>query len=432
MELRNTIEMQAITALAHLQCCILYFLDISEQCGYTLEEQLKLFKSIRPLFTNKQVMMVANKTDVIAYDNLSAEKRALIEDVAREGNAEVLPMSNVSEENVDKLKVTACDKLLEARVDAKLSASRVKNDVLSRITVAVPKPRDGQVRGAYIPESVQRKADAMDTSTQRVTEKDLMNANGGAGVYVCDYRKYYLLEEDEWKFDTIPEFMDGKNVMDFFDADIEERLAALEAEEAELEAQGAYAPEEEDEDDLDEQELLLYKAVKDRQEVARKVSHKKAPAVPRKFTIRGRSEEAIKEHLESHGLESAGVIEHTRGRKRSRSTSVGANRAARSASNAMDVDGEDEDDVEIRKPRSRTPSARDRSVSVQSRSRTKGPRADSVKPSQVKEVKKRGKTLERQLVKYARGGPGDREHYPKLVKHLNSGKKSNGTSTIGR
>ena len=95
--------MQAITALAHLQCCVLYFLDISEQCGYTLEEQLKLFKSIRPLFTNKQVMMVANKTDVISYDSLSAEKRALIEDVAQEGNAEVVPMSNVSEENVGKL-----------------------------------------------------------------------------------------------------------------------------------------------------------------------------------------------------------------------------------------------------------------------------------------------------------------------------------------
>ena len=60
----------------------------------------------------------------------------------------------------------------------------------------------------------------METNASRVTEKDLMVANGGAGVYVCDYRKYYLLEEDEWKFDTIPEFMDGKNVMDFFDADI--------------------------------------------------------------------------------------------------------------------------------------------------------------------------------------------------------------------
>jgi GTP1/Obg family GTP-binding protein len=67
--------MQAITALAHLQCCVLYFLDISEQCGYTLDAQLKLFESIRPLFANKQVMVVANKTDVLAYDQLSAHAR---------------------------------------------------------------------------------------------------------------------------------------------------------------------------------------------------------------------------------------------------------------------------------------------------------------------------------------------------------------------
>lgn len=37
-----------------------------------------------------------------------------------------------------------------------------------------------------------------------------MWANGGPGVYACDYRKYYDLQNDDWKFDTIPEFMDGK------------------------------------------------------------------------------------------------------------------------------------------------------------------------------------------------------------------------------
>jgi nucleolar GTP-binding protein len=32
--------MQAITALAHLRAAILYVMDISETCGYTLEEQV--------------------------------------------------------------------------------------------------------------------------------------------------------------------------------------------------------------------------------------------------------------------------------------------------------------------------------------------------------------------------------------------------------
>jgi hypothetical protein len=39
---RNTavLRLQSITALAHLQCAILYFIDISEQCGYTIAQQV--------------------------------------------------------------------------------------------------------------------------------------------------------------------------------------------------------------------------------------------------------------------------------------------------------------------------------------------------------------------------------------------------------
>lgn len=53
LEDRNTIEMQAITALAHLRAAVLYVMDLSEQCGHGLREQLALFQSIRPLFVNK-------------------------------------------------------------------------------------------------------------------------------------------------------------------------------------------------------------------------------------------------------------------------------------------------------------------------------------------------------------------------------------------
>lgn len=45
--------MQAITALAHLRAAVLYVMDLSEQCGHTLSQQLELFNNIRPLFANK-------------------------------------------------------------------------------------------------------------------------------------------------------------------------------------------------------------------------------------------------------------------------------------------------------------------------------------------------------------------------------------------
>ena len=49
-----------------------------------------------------------------------------------------------------------------------------------------------------------------------------------------------MLADDSWKDDAIPEIMDGKNVADFIDPDIAEKLEALEREEERLEAEGFY------------------------------------------------------------------------------------------------------------------------------------------------------------------------------------------------
>ena len=49
----TTIEMQAITALAHLCSAVRYVMDVFEQCGQTLEQQHELFNNIWPLFVKK-------------------------------------------------------------------------------------------------------------------------------------------------------------------------------------------------------------------------------------------------------------------------------------------------------------------------------------------------------------------------------------------
>ncbi len=64
LEERNTIEMQSITAMAHLRAAILYVIDVSEQCGFSLKQQITLFAGIKPLFANKPLIVVANKADV--------------------------------------------------------------------------------------------------------------------------------------------------------------------------------------------------------------------------------------------------------------------------------------------------------------------------------------------------------------------------------
>lgn len=78
LEERNTIEMQSITALAHLQCTVLYFLDISGQCGYTIDQQVSLFNNISPLFANKPLLVVATKIDAQPWETLPQEDKAKV------------------------------------------------------------------------------------------------------------------------------------------------------------------------------------------------------------------------------------------------------------------------------------------------------------------------------------------------------------------
>jgi nucleolar GTP-binding protein len=84
LEERNTIEMQAITALAHLRACALYLVDVSERCGFTLQQQADLFHSVKPLFANKPVMVVANKTDARSLCDLREDELEVLAGMERE------------------------------------------------------------------------------------------------------------------------------------------------------------------------------------------------------------------------------------------------------------------------------------------------------------------------------------------------------------
>ncbi|KAJ2395973.1 Nucleolar GTP-binding protein 1, partial [Coemansia sp. RSA 2603] len=85
LEERNTIEMQSITALAHLRASVLFFIDLSEQCGYTIHDQISLFHSIKPLFANKPTLLVLSKTDVCTIDDVRPEERQLVEAAVTDG-----------------------------------------------------------------------------------------------------------------------------------------------------------------------------------------------------------------------------------------------------------------------------------------------------------------------------------------------------------
>lgn len=116
LEERNTIEMQSITALAHLRSVILYIVDFSEQCGYTIQQQLELYASIKPLFVKKPVFIINNKIDVMTRARLPSETRqfvdAFLESESSSSEVHFREMSTITTENVVELRNEACELML--------------------------------------------------------------------------------------------------------------------------------------------------------------------------------------------------------------------------------------------------------------------------------------------------------------------------------
>ena len=279
LEQSNIIEMQTITALAHLDACILYFVDVSENCGYSIAQQVSLFDSIRPLFKNKPLVIIANKTDLRKYTDLPEKDRKLIEEVAKEHQTYLIQMSNTTGNGVFDVKSKACDILLKYR-EVKNSGAKTKDITgLDKIYIAKPTQiRDNRKRTPNIPQSFleEKKIKLNEEKNEKFDEekflredninnlekkiknnkfKEVIEANGGTGIYYFPLREEFKLENPDWKYDIWPEFMDGKNVFDFVDKDILKKVEALEKEEEEIAQRGDLGlDEDEDNNNMDDGE----------------------------------------------------------------------------------------------------------------------------------------------------------------------------------
>ena len=180
--------MQSITALAHLRSAVLYFMDISEQCGYTVEAQCKLFHSIKPLFNNKPVILVINKIDVLRLDELAAETRVFVDEIINLPEVTCVQTSAYTEEGVVNVRDKACDALLAHRVEQKLRGNRLEA-VANKIHVAMPSKRDDVERPAFIPAAAmaKKKYDKEDPERIRL-EKDDEQEMMGKGIFTQDLR----------------------------------------------------------------------------------------------------------------------------------------------------------------------------------------------------------------------------------------------------
>nr|XP_033334180.1 nucleolar GTP-binding protein 1 [Megalopta genalis] len=406
LEDRNVIEMQAITALAHLRAAVLYFCDISEQCGHTLDEQVKLFESIKPLFANKPLTVVLNKVDVLRLEELPEEKQTLLKSL-EDKEVPVLEMSTITDFGVMDLKIQACERLLTYRVDQKIRTKKV-DGLLNRLHVAQPVPRDDKVRAPCIPESVlkKRQAAAEQMARKRKLERHIEEEQGDD--YVLDLKKNYDIEGDQ-KFDIIPEIWEGHNIADYIDPDIFEKLNQLEREEQLREEAGMYDYKVPELSDTMKEIVQLAKQIRDKKAIMKdeamiqKASTK--PVMPRTAVARGRDRSVtkLKEQMEDLGIDMEGTEEahfmKTRGRSRSLS---------QPAKKRMRVDS-----VSQSRARSNSRPARD----------DMGVKNVAMK-TKLKNIAH--KALKKKIAKKGLKGEADRFIGTKMPRHLFSGKRGTG------
>ena len=459
IEDRNTIEMQSLTALAHLKTAVLFIIDVSETSGYSVEQQIALFRSLKPLFTKKPLLVGLSKVDLLegrldqASDTDSEElieKRQLLEKFKEEedGLVQLMQFSNQDQSSVEKVKLDICDKLIKFRLSQKKTTDgrRLKSDEDYLMGVRVQKPtimRKSIRVQANIPKSVidMRKNQSVITEEmagvnewvkakmvanksgkflnlpekKRETLRDIADGQGGAGVFNFPLQEHFMLEKKEWNYDKVPEVWNGINIIDYVDPEIEQKLAQLEIEETErlrvLEASRDWTQELIDEQQWKEGQELLKKIGE--QKVVVKMDH--AIAAKKRKQNKNEMLDHLRDRIQKKSKKADEIMKKI---KRTHKHRVNNRRvkqnAGDSSGNGLELEGHE---GPVSRESKRTKSHHDRSVSTRGNYTHKGYKGETMK-----------RRVQKKIFKAGLKGDGDRGTYTKKPKHLFSGKMSNGTS----
>ncbi|XP_012217920.1 nucleolar GTP-binding protein 1 [Linepithema humile] len=414
LEQRNVIEMQAITALAHLQAAVLYFFDLSEQCNFTLMEQMKLLESIKPLFVNKPLLLVMNKADILRMEELPPHKR----DMLKNNNLPKYEMSTLTDFGVMEIKEAVCERLLAFRIDNKIKTKKVEG-LLNRLHIAQPQYVDPN-RVPCIPESVRNKkllaakkrtkmnTEILEQKCERSWKLERQIEEEMGDDYVLDLKKHYDIESEQ-KYDCIPEIWEGHNVADYIDPDIFNKLTELEKEEQLREEAGMYDYKMPELSETMREIEQLAKQIRDKKTImkdeARITKASTKPVMPRTAAakLRDRSVTKLKEQMEDLGvdMEATENAHYKRTRTRSRSRSEPAKKRMRveslSQSRARSVSRPPRDEMGVK---------------------------NTVMKKKLKNIAH--KALKKKVAKKGLKGEADRFIGNKMPKHLFSGKRGTG------
>jgi len=306
----------------------------------------------------------------------------------------------------------------------------------------VPRARDEKERPPCIPKSVIEESeeiqDAEMSKQARAMlqlQKSLEEEQDHAGMWERGevpgmnsklWRERWQLANPEWKFDIIPEIIDGKTIYDFIDPEIEKKLEELEREENErvqqLEDEEAMKS---SESEIDEETMEIIHKIRQKKKMLN-LQHKTKISIegdedqsrmPRERKTR--TVDKLESHLTNMGLSEEQVkesVDRVRSRSREQSHPRQGRKRTRSESRPRDEE-EKLDDKTLRK---RTKS-RERSVSA-----TPKPGSGYKDFRQVEKAAKINKRLMVARGHLAKKGEADRSIPNLMPKHLNSGKMSMG------
>lgn len=399
LEQRNTIEMQSIIALANLRAMIMFLVDVSETCGHSLEEQFNLFETLKPLFAKRPVILVFNKIDLVDWENLDPETKDCVQNfLAKHPDVSYTKLSALDDDMVRATREMACKTLLDFRITASVPSSGLKSDEDYYKGVRLVQPTKLRTKTQptpQIPESVMIEK-ASGVKEKRITLKEIEEQHGGAGVFNFPLQEHRLLENPNWKYDIAPEFLNGMNVWDYVDPDIEKKLLELEQEEDERNAA------------IQEEEILNPEEVEDAEEL--KQVRKRRTIIQNQAKIRVNEKvkrvrkldmEEVKDKLTKQGISSG--------------------KFSRRAKDVLETENAKKLAKESSKMEVEQVPRRTRS---ESHMRSPSQRAEYFKPTHTAEIKRR-KIQKKSLVK-GQAGDADRHVYDWKPKHLFSGKRGIG------
>ncbi|AAD32880.1 F14N23.18 [Arabidopsis thaliana] len=363
IEDRNIIELCSITALAHIRAAVLFFLDISGSCGYTIAQQASLFHNIKSVFKNKPL-----------------------------------------------------------RVAAKMKSKKI-GDHLNRFHVAMPKSRDDQERLPCIPQVAGEKEKR---KTEKDLEDENGGAGVYSASLKKNYILAKEEWKDDiipeiCDCHNVADFVDSDILNRLEELTSEESLRKAEEEEVGFEIEGEELTEKEKNDLA---AIRKKKALLIEESRLKKSNAQNRAAVPRKFDKDKKfTRKRMGRELSSLGLDPSSALNRarskSRGRKRERYDDL--------SNDAMDVDVNDDEQHKKKKMCLRSKSrslSRSRSVSRPPHEVVPG---EGFKDSSQKiKAIKIGHKSHRKRDKAARRGEADRVIPSLKPKHLFSGKRGNG------